>query len=167
MIYHWCTCLGRSTVFQRKQSFLQASSHSTVLETFEWGGAASGERGAQDVTHLHSVHRRVNVVRGGANHEWQLMCQLLFMIGLANSALFAGFRPMLSSEPEAVPSTAYRTVQYCTVLYSTVQYCTILYSTVQHCSVQYCAVQYCAVKYSIMLSSTVQHFTFLNSTQVN
>lgn len=27
------------------------------------------ERGAQDVTHLHSVHRRVNVVRGGANHE--------------------------------------------------------------------------------------------------
>ena len=67
------------------------------------------------------------MVRGGANHEWQLMCQLLFMIGLANSALFAGFRPMLSSEPEAVSSTAYRTV-----LYSTVQYCTVLYSTVQY-----------------------------------
>ena len=72
----------------------------------------------------------MNVVRGGANHEWQLMCQLLFMIGLANSALFAGFRPMLSSEPEAVPSTAYRTV-----LYSIVQYCTVLYSTVRYAGV--------------------------------
>ena len=88
------------------------------------------ERGAQDVTHLPSVHRRVNVARGGANHEWQLICQLLFMIGLANSALFAGFRPMLSSEPEAVPTSAYRTV-----LYSTVQYCTVLDSTVQYCKV--------------------------------
>ena len=105
------------------------------------------ERGAQDVTHLHSVHRRVNVVRGGANHEWQLMCQLLFMTGLTNSALFVGFRPMLTSEPEAVPTPAYRTVlystvQYCTVLYSTVQYYTVLYSTVQYCTILYSTVQY-------------------------
>ena len=68
------------------------------------------------------------MVRGGANHEWQLMCQLLFMTGLTNSALFVGFRPMLTSEPEAVPTSAYRTM-----LYSTVQYCTVLYSTVQYC----------------------------------
>ena len=76
------------------------------------------ERGAQDVMHLHSVHRRVNVVRGGANHEWQLMCQLLFMTGLTNSALFVGFRPMLTPEPEAVPAPAYRTVLYSTVRYA-------------------------------------------------
>ena len=70
------------------------------------------------------------MVRGGANHEWQLMCQLLFMTGLTNSALFVGFRPMLTSEPESVPTPAYRTV-----LYNTVQYCTVLYSTAQYCTV--------------------------------
>ena len=39
------------------------------------------QRGAQAVTHRHSVHRRVNVVRGGANCEEQPTCRLLFTVG--------------------------------------------------------------------------------------
>ena len=37
-------------------------------------------RGAQDVTHRHSVHRRVNVVRAGANCGERPICRLLFTV---------------------------------------------------------------------------------------
>ena len=109
------TCLGRSSVSKEAEFLASKLALDSPGDCRVGGRCQWRERGAQDVTHLHSVHRRVNVVRGGANHEWQLMCQLLFMTGLTNSALFAGFRPMLTSEPEAVPTPAYRTVLYSTV----------------------------------------------------
>ena len=46
------------------------------------------------------------MVRGGANHEQQLLCQLRFMAGSANGAPFAGLRPIPNlagtwTQPEA------------------------------------------------------------------
>ena len=41
------------------------------------------QRGAQAVTHRHSVHRRVNVVRAGTNCEEEPICRLFFTVGLA------------------------------------------------------------------------------------
>ena len=76
------TCLGRSSV-SKEAEFLASKLALDSPGDCRVGGAPPMERGAQDVTHLHSVHRRVNVVRGGANCEEQPICRLLFTVGLA------------------------------------------------------------------------------------
>ena len=58
-------------------------SHAFVPGDDRMRGRRQLQRGAQAVTHRHSVHRRVNVVRGGANCEEQPICRLLFTVGLA------------------------------------------------------------------------------------
>ena len=60
-----------------------AGSHAFVLGDDRMRGRRQLQRGAQAVTHRHSVHRRVNVVRAGANCEEQQICRLLFTVGLA------------------------------------------------------------------------------------
>ena len=58
-------------------------SHAFVLGDDRMRGRRQLQRGAQAVTHRHSVHRRVNVVRAGANCEGQPICRLPITVGLA------------------------------------------------------------------------------------
>ena len=64
------------------------------------------QRGAQDVTHRHSVHRRVNVVRGVANRYGQPTFRLRVTVG---SAIVGPRLPGLGpsdSRPEPTPTRA-------------------------------------------------------------
>jgi len=72
--FHWHYSVGTNSFRQERVGIIDEPSLVTARFTSE-GAPPVVSRGAQGVTYLHSVHRRVNVVRDVANHDKPLITQ--------------------------------------------------------------------------------------------